>query len=107
MEKKKALKIDLDELCSAMEDGSYEVTYDYYLPILNILVPQVGQVPVVAGFLFFIVIALVFFISLLALHFTQYPCITLTSFLTINNQPFCLVSQYHRKKLMSYNRWRH
>jgi len=29
MEKKKTLKIDLDELCSAMEDSSYE--HEYYL----------------------------------------------------------------------------
>jgi hypothetical protein len=41
------------------------------LPILNILVPQVGQAPVVAGFLFFIVTALGFFISFLARHLTQ------------------------------------
>ena len=31
MEKKKALKIDLDELCSAMEDSSYE--HEYYLDL--------------------------------------------------------------------------
>ena len=41
------------------------------LPILNILVPQVGQTPCVAGLPFFMVISLVSFISLLALHFTQ------------------------------------
>jgi hypothetical protein len=43
----------------------------YYLPILNILVPQVGQTPWVAGLPFFMVIALAFFISFLARHFTQ------------------------------------
>jgi hypothetical protein len=42
-----------------------------YLPILNILVPQVEQVPVVAGLPFFMVIAVGFFISFFALHFTQ------------------------------------
>ena len=31
MEKKKALKIDLDELCSAMADSSYE--HEYYLDL--------------------------------------------------------------------------
>jgi hypothetical protein len=41
------------------------------LPILNILVPQVGHTPWVAGRPFFIVISLVSFISLFALHFTQ------------------------------------
>jgi hypothetical protein len=41
------------------------------LPILNILVPQVGHTPWVAGLPFFIVISLGFFISFLALHFTQ------------------------------------
>jgi len=45
------------------------------LPILNILVPQVGQVPEVAGLLFFIVIALGAFISLLVRHLTQYASI--------------------------------
>ena len=40
-------------------------------PILNILVPQVLQVPFVAGLPFFIVIAWGFFISLFDLHFTQ------------------------------------
>jgi hypothetical protein len=38
---------------------------------LNILVPQEGQVPWVAGRMFFIVIDLGFFISLLVRHFTQ------------------------------------
>jgi hypothetical protein len=42
-----------------------------YLPILNILVPQVGQIPCVAGLPFFIVTCAGLFISLLALHFTQ------------------------------------
>jgi hypothetical protein len=41
------------------------------LPILNILVPQVGHTPWVAGRPFFIVISLGSFISLFALHFTQ------------------------------------
>jgi hypothetical protein len=42
------------------------------LPILKTFVAQVGQTPWVAGFLFFMMIALGFFISLLARHFTQY-----------------------------------
>jgi len=46
----------------------------YALPILNILVPHEGQVPWVAGFPFFIVIALGALISFFALHLTQYPC---------------------------------
>lgn len=33
MENKKALRIDLDELCQAMEDSSYE--HDYYLDLDN------------------------------------------------------------------------
>ena len=44
----------------------------YLLPILNILVLQVGHTPWVAGLPFFIVIALGLFISFLALHLTQY-----------------------------------
>ncbi len=44
-------------------------------PILNILVLQVGHVPFVAGFPFFNVTAVVFCISLLLLHFTQYPVV--------------------------------
>jgi hypothetical protein len=42
------------------------------LPILDILVPQVGQVPEVAGRLFFMTIALAPFISFFARHLTQY-----------------------------------
>jgi hypothetical protein len=42
------------------------------LPILNIFVPQVEQVPVVAGLPFFIVVDVGFLISFFALHFTQY-----------------------------------
>jgi len=41
----------------------------------NILVPQEGHSPWVAGLPFFMVTALVFFISFLALHFTQYASI--------------------------------
>jgi len=43
------------------------------IAILNILVPQVGQTPWVAGLPFFMVIALAFFISFLARHFTHKP----------------------------------
>ncbi len=46
-----------------------------YLPILNILVPQLGQTPCVAGLPFFMVMDLAFFISFFERHFTQYPCI--------------------------------
>jgi hypothetical protein len=42
-----------------------------YAPILNIFVPQDGQMPWVAGRPFFMVIATGSFISFLALHFTQ------------------------------------
>ena len=49
---------------------------DYFAaPILNIFVPQVSQVPVVAGLPFFMVIAVASFISFFALHFTQYASI--------------------------------
>jgi hypothetical protein len=41
----------------------------------NMLVPQVGQTPLVAGLPFFMVIALAFFISFLERHFTQYASI--------------------------------
>ena len=47
----------------------------YFLPILNILVPQTGQTPCVAGFPFFIVMLFGLFISLLVRHFIQYACI--------------------------------
>ena len=46
-------------------------------PILNILVPHTGHTPWVAGFPFFMVMALVSFISLLVRHFIQYACIRL------------------------------
>jgi hypothetical protein len=42
-----------------------------YFPILNILVPHVGQTPSVAGLPFFMVTDLAFFISRLLLHLTQ------------------------------------
>ncbi len=42
------------------------------MPILNILVPQVGQIPSVAGLPFFMVTAFESFMSRFALHFTQY-----------------------------------
>ena len=45
--------------------------FSYALPILNIEIPHVGQVPFVAGFPFFMVTAWVPFISLLSLHLTQ------------------------------------
>jgi len=44
-------------------------------PILYIFVLQVGQVPFVAGLPFFMVTDFGFFISLLVLHFTQYPVV--------------------------------
>ncbi len=48
------------------------VRFDYYaLPILNTLVPHMGHTPWVAGFPFFIVIALGFLISVLPRHFIQ------------------------------------
>jgi len=47
----------------------------YFLPILNILVPQDGHIPCVAGLPFFMVMDLGSFISFLARHFTQYACI--------------------------------
>jgi hypothetical protein len=40
-------------------------------PILNIFVPQTGQMPWVAGLPFFIVIFVASFISRFALHLTQ------------------------------------
>jgi len=47
-----------------------------YPPIRNTLVPHTGQTPLVAGLPFFMVILVGFLISTLALHFTQYACIT-------------------------------
>ena len=44
-------------------------------PILNIFVPHTEQVPETACLPFFIVTCFSFFISLLALHFTQYACV--------------------------------
>ena len=51
------------------------VRWQPYLPILNTLVPQVGQTPWVAGLLFFMTMLLGFLISFLARHFIQYACI--------------------------------
>jgi hypothetical protein len=47
----------------------------FAFPILNILVPQEGQVPLVAGLLFFMVTSCGDFISFLARHLTQYASI--------------------------------
>jgi hypothetical protein len=52
-----------------------------YFPILNILVPHTGHAPWVAGLRFFMIMFLVFFISLLARHFMQYACICSPPFL--------------------------
>ncbi len=49
---------------------------DYPLPMRNTLVPQVGQVPCVAGLLFLSVTDWGFFISTFFLHFMQYACIS-------------------------------
>lgn len=50
-----------------------------YPPILNIEVPQFGQVPFEAFLPFFIVTSCTFVASLLVRHLTQYICITLNS----------------------------
>ncbi len=51
------------------------IASDYFAagaaPILNIFVPQSGQIPSVAGLPFFIVTGLGSFISFLLLHFMQ------------------------------------
>ena len=60
------------------------VYYYFVEPIRNILVPQVGHTPWVAGLPFFMVIALASFISLFIRHFTQYACISWSPFLRIN-----------------------
>jgi len=52
---------------------------DYPFPILNIFVLHVGQVPFIAGLPFFMVVDFGFFISLLVLHFTQYPVVITTN----------------------------
>jgi hypothetical protein len=46
-----------------------------HLPILNIFVPQMEQIPVVAGLPFFIVTFFSSFIDLFDLHLTQYASI--------------------------------
>ena len=52
-----------------------QIVSDYFAagaaPILNIFVPQSGQIPSVAGLPFFIVTGLGSFISFLLLHFMQ------------------------------------
>jgi hypothetical protein len=48
-----------------------------YLPILNILVPQTGQTPCVAGLPFFMVTFFSSFIVRLDLHFTQYASVAM------------------------------
>jgi hypothetical protein len=53
----------------------------YFLPILNILVPQLGHTPCVAGLPFFMVMDLALLMSFLARHFTQYACMYVSSFL--------------------------
>lgn len=50
--------------------------YSGILPILNIDVPQVGHVPLHAGLPFFITVGFGSFMSLFALHFTQYAFTT-------------------------------
>lgn len=55
-----------------------QIIYDI-LPILYIFVPHVPHVPVTAGLPFFIVTSWASFISLFALHFTQYASIFFTS----------------------------
>ena len=62
--------------------GTVDIKLNQAFPILNILVPQVGHTPFVAGLPFFMVIPFGSFISLLARHFTQYACI------------FCLLSLF-------------
>lgn len=59
----------------AGETGSAPAEGYFDEPILNILVPQRGQVPWVAGRPFFILMFFGLDISLLALHFMQYACI--------------------------------
>jgi len=54
-----------------------------YPPIRNTLVPHTGQIPLVAGLPFFMVILVGFLISTLALHFTQYACIDYLLFLPL------------------------
>jgi hypothetical protein len=62
------------------------------LPILKTFVPQVGQIPEVAGLPFFMVMALAFLISFLARHLTQYACM-LHLLLSMNDISFCLECQ--------------
>ena len=58
-----------------LADANWHSRWDGYpLPILNTLVPHLGQVPLVAGRLFFKVTCLGFLISTFFLHFMQYPC---------------------------------
>jgi hypothetical protein len=56
-------------------------------------VPQAGQVPEVAGLLFFIVIALGFFISFLVRHLTQYAS---TLHLLLNRKIYYFASYVNR-----------
>lgn len=60
-------------LPDAQTDGGFPARLpdSCYLPILNILVPQVGQLPEVAGFPFFMVIEVGFLICRLERHLTQ------------------------------------
>jgi len=51
----------------------FDLAYSFGIaPIRNTLVPHSGQVPFTAGRPFFSVVSLGSFMSLLALHFTQY-----------------------------------
>src|SRR4030042_1534132 len=68
----------------------------YALPILNILVPHLGQTPWVAGLPFFMVTDLAFFISLLVRHFMQYACIKSPSLIfTTNDIAFPVMMSNH------------
>src|SRR5215204_1117159 len=51
-------------------------------PILNIFVSQTVHVPDIAPLPFFIVTCFSFFMSLFALHFTQYACVAITFIIT-------------------------
>ena len=76
-----------------------------YLPIRNILVPQAGQVPWVAGLPFFMVMLLAFLISFLVRHLTQYPCIGRLLFLITKDKPFPAWCQEGMRLTLGNNAW--
>jgi len=69
--------------------------YCSFFPTTNILVPQIAQTPCTAGFPFFKVVSVAFFISLLVLHLTQKPSMSV-----VYGSQFRIYKEDSAKKIM-------